>query len=70
MNFEEHAAKSLILNAVGIPTLRGALCTTAAEAAVAAKRVLRDWETLAREARECAIEVFDSAKNLRKILGI
>ena len=42
----------------------------AAEAAVAAKRVLRDWKALAREARECAIEVFDSAKNLRKILGI
>jgi hypothetical protein len=43
---------------------------SAAEAAVAAKRVLRDWKALAREARECAIEVFDSAKNLRKILGI
>ena len=39
MNFEEHAAKSLILNAVGIPTLRGALCTTAAEAAVAATNI-------------------------------
>jgi hypothetical protein len=43
---------------------------SAAEATVAAKRVLRDWNTLAREARDCAIEVFDSAKNLRKILGI
>ncbi len=39
MNFEEHAAKSLILNAVGILTLRGALCTTAAEAAVAATNI-------------------------------
>src|SRR6476646_10402740 len=39
MNFEEHAAKSLILNAVGIPTLRRALCTTAAEAAVAATNI-------------------------------
>ena len=39
MNFEEHAAKSLILSAVGIPTLRGALCTTAAEAAVAATNI-------------------------------
>ena len=27
-------------------------------------------QALAREARECAVEVFDSAKNLRKILGI
>jgi hypothetical protein len=43
---------------------------SAAEAAVAAKRVLRDWKALAREARDCASEVFDSAKNLRKILGI
>ena len=41
-----------------------------AGAAAAAKRILRDWKSLAREARECAIEVFDSAKNLRKILGI
>ena len=43
---------------------------SAAEAAAAAKRVLRDWAALAREARDCAVEVFDSAKNLRKILGI
>ena len=43
---------------------------SAAEAAVAAKRILGDWEVLSGEARECAIEVFDSAKNLRKILGI
>jgi hypothetical protein len=43
---------------------------SAAEAAEAAKRVLRDWKPLAREARECAVEVFDSAKNLRKILGV
>jgi hypothetical protein len=42
----------------------------AAEAAAAAKRVLRDWDVLSGEARECAVEVFDSAKNLRKILGI
>ena len=42
----------------------------AAEAASAARRVLRDWTTLSRQARECAVEVFDSAKNLRKILGL
>lgn len=39
MNFEEHAAKSLVLNAVGIPTLRGTLCTTPAEAAAAATNI-------------------------------
>src|SRR5262249_10130516 len=39
MNFEEHAAKSLILSAAHIPTLRGMLCGTAAEAAVAAANI-------------------------------
>lgn len=38
-----------------------------AEAAV--KEVMADWARLSREARACAVEVFDSAKNLRKILG-
>ena len=42
----------------------------ATEAAAAARCVLDDWETLSRQARECAVEVFDSAKNLRKILGL
>ena len=46
------------------------LVGSAPEAAVAAQRVMRDWEALSREARECAVEIFDSAKNLRKILGI
>jgi hypothetical protein len=31
---------------------------------------LDDWKKLSRQARECAVEVFDSAKNLRKILGL
>ena len=39
MNFEEHTAKSLVLNAAGIPTLRGMLCSTAAEAATAATKI-------------------------------
>src|SRR5262245_47118544 len=39
MNFEEHTAKSLVLNAAGIPTLRGMLCSTAAEAATAAAKI-------------------------------
>jgi hypothetical protein len=42
----------------------------AAEAAAAARQVLGDWERLSLEGRECALEVFDSAKNLRKILGL
>jgi hypothetical protein len=40
------------------------------EAERAVKQVLRDWPRLSRQARNCAVEVFDSAKNLRKILGL
>jgi succinyl-CoA synthetase beta subunit len=39
MNFEEHAAKSLILTPAGIPVPRGILCTSAAEAAKAAAEI-------------------------------
>jgi succinyl-CoA synthetase beta subunit len=41
MNFEEHAAKLLILSPAGIPVLRGVLCITAAEAAMAAANIGR-----------------------------
>jgi hypothetical protein len=40
------------------------------EAKVAVKEVLRDWPRLSKQARACALEVFDSAKNLKTILGI
>jgi hypothetical protein len=40
------------------------------EAETAVKEVLRDWPRLSKRARACAVEVFDSAKNLRKILGM
>jgi hypothetical protein len=53
-----------------LPTESGFLFVhSAEEAAEAARRVLSDWPACSRQARECAIEVFDSAKNLRKILG-
>ena len=42
----------------------------AEEAAEVARRVLQDWARLAREARRCAVEVFDSVRNLRKILAL
>ena len=42
----------------------------AEEAAEAAREVLASGKKLARQARECVEEVFDSAKNLRKILGL
>lgn len=41
MNFEEHAAKLLILSPAGIPVLRGVLCITAAEAAMATANIGR-----------------------------
>ncbi len=40
------------------------------EAETAVKEVLRDWPRLSKQARACAVEVFDSTKNLRKILGM
>ena len=39
-------------------------------AAAAAKEVMADWPRLSRQARACAIETFDSARNLRKILDL
>lgn len=39
MNFEEHAAKSLVLTPAGIPVPRGVLCISAAEAAMAAANI-------------------------------
>jgi hypothetical protein len=40
------------------------------DAESAVKLVLRDWARLSRPARNCAAEIFDSAKNLRNILGL
>jgi len=40
------------------------------DAEAAAREVLGDWPRLARAARDCAVEIFDSAKNLRKILAL
>jgi hypothetical protein len=39
-----------------------------AEAEVAVREVLHDWFQLSKQARQCALEVFDSAKNVRRIL--
>jgi hypothetical protein len=38
------------------------------EAETAVKEVLRDWPRVSKQARACAVEIFDSAKNLRRIL--
>jgi hypothetical protein len=41
-----------------------------ASAEAAAREVLTDWPRLSEQARACAVEVFDSAKNIRKILSL
>jgi hypothetical protein len=40
------------------------------QAKEAVKEVLRDWPRLSKQARSCAVEVFDSEKTLRKILNL
>ena len=39
------------------------------EAVEAAKEMIRDWPRQSKQARRCAMDAFDSVKNLRKILG-
>jgi hypothetical protein len=39
-------------------------------AVTAIEDLLANWPRRSREARACAVEVFDSAKNLRKLLGV
>ena len=41
-----------------------------AEAVEAVKEMLGNWQRWSKHARACAVEVFDSAKNLRKILRL
>jgi hypothetical protein len=40
------------------------------EAETAVKEMLCDWPRLSKQARACAVDVFDSEKNLRKILNL
>jgi hypothetical protein len=40
------------------------------EAEGAIKEVIDDWPRLSKQARECAVDAFDSVKNLRKILDL
>jgi hypothetical protein len=40
------------------------------KAETAVKEVLRDWAKLSKQARNCAVEIFDSAKNLCRILDL
>jgi len=40
-----------------------------AEAEAAVREVLHDWSRLSKQTRQCAVEVFDSVQNLRRILA-
>jgi len=42
---------------------------SAAQAEIAVREVLQDWSWLSNQARHCAVEVFDSVRNLRRILA-
>ena len=42
---------------------------SASEAESAVREVLKDWSRLSKQARQCAVEVFDSVRNLRRILA-
>ena len=33
------------------------------------REMLHDWSRLSKQARQCAVEVFDSVRNLRRILA-
>jgi hypothetical protein len=53
-----------------LPRESGFHFVTDLEQSVAAvKEVLANWPVRSRQARVCAVELFDSAKNLKKILG-
>jgi hypothetical protein len=60
---EDTGAKSYLPAESGFYFIR-----SVAEAEAAVRDVLRDWSQLSKQSRECAVEVFDSVRNLRRIL--
>lgn len=62
---EDTGAKKYLPAESGFRFVRG---LEGAEKAV--KEAVRDWSRLSRQARDCAVETFDSVKNLRKILRL
>jgi hypothetical protein len=52
-----------------LPTENGfSFIRSAADAETAVREVLHDWSRLSKQAGQCAVEVFDSVRNLRRIL--
>jgi hypothetical protein len=60
---EDTGAKPYLPTESGFRFIRSAV-----EAEAAVREVLLDWSRLSKQARQCAVEVFDSVKNLRRIL--
>jgi hypothetical protein len=62
---EDTGAERYLLRESGFRFVRDAR-----EAETAVKEVLWDWARLSKEARNCAVEIFDSSKNLHRILAL
>jgi len=60
---EETSAKRYLPAKNGFSFIR-----SLAEGEAAVREVLHDWSRLSKQARQCVVEVFDSVKNLRRIL--
>ncbi|HUL90059.1 MAG TPA: ATP-grasp domain-containing protein [Pseudolabrys sp.] len=73
MNFEEYAAKTLILSAAGIPVPRSILCVSAAEASVAAAKigpcVIKAQVPAGKRGKAGGIKVAHSPDDARKVAG-
>jgi len=60
----------VVVKADGLAAGKGVIvCESVAEAEAAVRGVLHDWSRLSKQSRECAVEVFDSVGNLRRILA-
>jgi len=73
MNFEEYAAKTLILSAAGIPVPRSILCVSAAEASVAAAKigpcVIKAQVPAGKRGKAGGIKLAHSPDDARKLAG-
>jgi succinyl-CoA synthetase beta subunit len=73
MNFEEHAAKVLILGPAGIPIPRGILCVSAAEAAKAAAQigpcVVKSQVPVGKRGKAGGIKLADTPAEAEQVAG-
>ena len=73
MNFEEHAAKSLVLAPAAIPVLRAVLCLSAKEAAMAAAQigpcVVKAQVPVAKRGKAGGIKLANTPKDAEQVAG-